>query len=61
VNIGLNDDVCPPETGYAVFDRIGSTDKKFYTYDRHGHDGGNYYHAPIVAEFFNARLQPRPI
>ena len=27
VNIGLMDDVCPPETGFAVFDQIGSDDK----------------------------------
>ena len=27
VNIGLRDDVCPPETGYAVFDAIGSREK----------------------------------
>jgi cephalosporin-C deacetylase len=60
VNIGLNDDVCPPETGYAVFERIGSQEKKLYTYDRHGHDGGNFYHAAIVAKFFEEKLQPSP-
>lgn len=58
VNIGLNDDVCPPETGYAVYERIGSAEKKLYTYDRHGHDGGNYHHAAIVSRFFQEKLQP---
>ncbi|MBI4219282.1 MAG: acetylxylan esterase [Chloroflexi bacterium] len=27
VNIGLNDDVCPPATGFALFREIGSKDK----------------------------------
>src|SRR5262245_37024567 len=27
VNIGLQDNVCPPETGYALFNRIRATDK----------------------------------
>ena len=40
VNIGLEDDTCPPETGFAVFDRIGSSRKKLYSYDGCGHDAG---------------------
>ena len=30
VNIGLNDDVCPPETGYALFNAIGVFDFTMY-------------------------------
>jgi cephalosporin-C deacetylase len=58
VNIGLNDNVCPPETGYAVFERIASTDKKLYAYDGHGHDANRYHHDAIVAAFFKECLNP---
>ena len=30
VNIGLQDNVCPPETGYALFQRIAAEDKRLY-------------------------------
>ena len=33
VNIGLQDDVCPPETGYALFNRLGAIDKRLYPYE----------------------------
>ncbi|GIV77311.1 acetylxylan esterase [Litorilinea aerophila] len=56
VNIGLNDNVCPPETGFAVFEAIGSPDKKLYTYPGHGHDANRYEHDAIVAEFFRHHL-----
>jgi cephalosporin-C deacetylase len=56
VNIGLQDNVCPPETGYALFNAISSKDKKLYTYDGHGHDAGSYKHSAIVREFFSQHL-----
>lgn len=61
VNIGLNDDVCPPETGYAVFERIGSADKQLYAYAGHGHDSNSYVHGAIVNRFFDERLAPQPV
>lgn len=61
VNIGLNDDVCPPETGFEVFRRIGTAEKKLYTYDGHGHDANGYGHAAIVDAFFTQHLQPTPV
>jgi cephalosporin-C deacetylase len=57
VNIGLNDDVCPPETGYAVFNAISSTEKKLYAYPDHGHDANGYEHEAIVDEFFCEKLK----
>jgi len=57
VNIGLQDNVCPPETGYALFERIGATDKQLYPYDGHGHDGGRVRHGAIVDRFFAQHLQ----
>ena len=56
VNIGLQDNVCPPETGYTLFNRIGATDKRLYTYDGHGHDAGRYQHGAIVDQFFGHHL-----
>ena len=58
VNIGLKDDVCPPETGYAVFDAIGSKQKKLYTYENCAHDsGGGLGHGKIVMEFMSNHLK----
>jgi len=61
VNIGLQDNVCPPETGYALFDRIGSKDKQLYPYDGHGHDAGRYRHTAVVDRFFGRHLQGREV
>ncbi|MBI3325157.1 MAG: acetylxylan esterase [Nitrospinae bacterium] len=56
VNIGLQDNVCPPETGYALFSTIGAADKRLYTYDGHGHDAGRYQHGATVDRFFAHHL-----
>ncbi|MGQ4809795.1 Cephalosporin-C deacetylase [Candidatus Entotheonellaceae bacterium PAL068K] len=56
VNIGLQDNVCPPETGYALFNHIQVEDKKLYTYDGHGHDAGRHAHSAIVDEFLAHHL-----
>src|SRR3989442_3464476 len=37
VNIGLQDNVCPPETGYALFNRIGASDKQLDPYRSEEH------------------------
>ncbi len=58
VNIGLQDNVCPPETGYALFNAIASEDKKLYPYDGHGHEAGRYKHEALVVEFFQRHLSP---
>jgi cephalosporin-C deacetylase len=57
VNIGLQDNVCPPETGYALFDHIGAQDKQLYPYDGHGHDAGRAKHAAVLDRFFAQHLQ----
>ena len=59
VNVGLQDNVCPPETGYALFDRIGAKDKRLYPYDGHGHDAGRYRHSVVVEGFFARHLLGR--
>ncbi len=59
VNIGLQDDVCPPETGFAVFGQIGSSDKKLYPYDKCGHDAGvTAGHQEVVEDFLSLQLKP---
>ena len=58
VNIGLQDNVCPPETGYSLFRSIGSPDKKLYPYDGHGHEAGRYEHEAVVVDFFKTHLNP---
>lgn len=56
VNIGLNDDVCPPETGYAVFNAM-SCPKQLYEYSDCAHDAGTAWHAAIVGEFLRRELK----
>jgi cephalosporin-C deacetylase len=58
VNIGLRDDVCPPETGFALFRAIGSSDKKLYPYENCMHDAGSFWHAAIVDAFLDSHLHP---
>jgi cephalosporin-C deacetylase len=59
VNIGLQDNVVPPETGYALFDRIGARDKELYPYDGHGHEAGRVRHGAVVDRFFARHLLGR--
>jgi cephalosporin-C deacetylase len=56
VNIGLQDNVCPPETGHVLFNKIGAKDKRLYPYDGHGHDAGRHQHGTIVDRFFAHHL-----
>lgn len=56
VNIGLQDNVCPPETGYALFHRLRATDKRLYAYDGYGHDAGRQQHGVIIEQFFAQHL-----
>lgn len=57
VSIGLQDNICPPETGHALFAAIGSSDKRLYPYDGHGHDSGQHKHAAVIDEFFQKHLK----
>ena len=60
VNIGLKDDICAPETGYAFFRAIGSADKKLYAYEDCGHDAGIFVgHGAVVSDFLAKHLRPR--
>ena len=56
--IGLQDDVCPPETAYPLMDRIRSSEKRLYAYDGHGHDANLHEHNQVIEEFFHDQLKP---
>ena len=58
VSVGLQDSTCPPETGFAMFNAIGSPDKQMYAYDGHGHDANNHEHDAIIDAFLAERLTP---
>jgi cephalosporin-C deacetylase len=55
VYIGLEDDVCPPETGFAVHDAM-KCEKELLTYERCGHDAGNHWAMEKVEAFLAGHL-----
>ena len=57
---GLNDDVCPPETAYDLV-KVMHDEVIFHTYDRCGHDAGNYWEMPTVESFLAEHLNPVPV
>ena len=58
ISVGLQDSTCPPETGYAMFNAIGSSSKRVYAYDGHGHDANQHDHDAIVDAFLAEHLGP---
>lgn len=57
VYIGLEDDVCPPETGYAVY-RAMTCPKELHPYPRCAHDAGAYWEMANVTAFLARHLHP---
>ena len=57
VHIGLVDDVCPPETGLALYASL-SCPKQLLTMEGCAHDAGAYFFANNVHEFLAEHLQP---
>lgn len=57
IHLGLRDDVCPPETGYAVYDAL-TCEKVLHPYEGSSHEAGDYWEAPRIAEFLARHLQP---
>jgi cephalosporin-C deacetylase len=55
--IGLGDDVCPPETGYALHDAL-TCPKELHAYPRCAHDAGIYWEMPKVEAFLAKHLRP---
>ncbi len=57
IYIGLADDVCPPETGYAVYHALGGP-KEIHAYPRCAHDAGIYWEMPRIVDFLATHLKP---
>ena len=57
VYIGLGDDVCPPETGYALHEAL-TCPKELHAYPRCAHDAGIYWEMPKVEAFLAQHLRP---
>jgi cephalosporin-C deacetylase len=57
VYIGLEDDVCPPETGLAVYEAM-TCPKELIATPRCAHDAGAYWVNKKVEEFLAAHLRP---
>ena len=56
INVGMQDNVCPPETGFALFNEIASADKTMYPYNDQGHSAGRAEHGAIIESFFKKHL-----
>ena len=57
VYVGLGDDVCPPETAYALRKAMRCP-TEFHTYPRCAHDAGVYWEMPKVEAFLAQHLRP---
>ena len=57
VYLGQRDDVCPPETGLAMYEALGGP-KTLHVHTGCGHDAGGYWETPLVVDFLAQHLQP---
>jgi cephalosporin-C deacetylase len=57
VYVGLADDVCPPETGYALVAAM-TCPVELHAYPRCGHDAGAFWELPKVEAFLAEHLRP---
>lgn len=58
VFIGLEDDVCPPETGFALRDALTNCPVEFTANEECAHDAGYHWMADEVAGFLAGQLAP---
>lgn len=58
VYIGLEDDVCPPETGYALVNAMRNCQVDLHAHDNCAHDAGAYWEMADVEQFLARHLQP---
>ncbi|MEN9933795.1 MAG: hypothetical protein RLZZ387_374 [Chloroflexota bacterium] len=57
IYLGLGDDVCPPETGYALQAAL-TCPTELHVYPRCAHDAGIYWEMPQVEQFLARHLRP---
>jgi cephalosporin-C deacetylase len=60
LSAGLSDDVCPPETAYALYNRL-QCPKEIRTYPYTGHEGGGLTHMLVKQAWLALQLNPQPV
>jgi cephalosporin-C deacetylase len=55
--VGLADDICPPETAFALRERL-TCDVTFHAYEGAGHEAGAHWELPVVEAFLASHLHP---
>lgn len=50
-SVALQDEICPPSTVYAAYNRIAAAGKRIEVYDFNDHEGGGAYQWPSQAAF----------
>jgi len=58
ISIGLNDDVCPPETAFDLIRAMKNAEVSHNAYERCGHDSGSYWESARIAAFLAKHLRP---
>jgi cephalosporin-C deacetylase len=57
LSAGLSDDVCPPETAYALYNRL-QCPKEIRAYPNTGHEGGGLTHMLVKQTWLTRQLKP---
>ncbi len=57
ISVGLADDVCPPETGYNLYEALAGP-KEIHAYPRCAHDAGGYWEMANIEAFLAGHLRP---
>ena len=57
LSVGIRDDVCPPQTAYALYNRL-SCPKDMCAYPDGAHEGGGFVHAQYKQDWLGKRLKP---
>jgi cephalosporin-C deacetylase len=57
INIGLEDDVCPPETGFALARAMPNARVDLQVYPDCAHDAGSAFHGRLVSDFLAEHLR----
>lgn len=57
LSVGLRDDICPPQTGYALYNRL-SCPKELKVYPDAAHEGGGFVHAQLKTAWLGQQLNP---
>lgn len=57
LSVGLRDDICPPQTGYALYNKL-TCPKELRVYPDAAHEGGGFVHAQLKQEWLGRQLAP---